>query len=208
LGCLVEKELTTPDYYPLTLNALTNACNQKSNRSPVVSHDEATVVRALDGLREKGLADKIYKAGSRAPKYEHSFPEKFSLSLPEVAVLCELMLRGPQTVGEIRGRADRMYRFRGLEEVEQILDVLMKREQPLVSKLPRQPGRKEGRYAHLLSGMPEMTEETREMPEEAATLRVRAENERVAKLEEELAALRAELDALKKAFYELKSQFE
>jgi len=208
LGCLIEKEITTPDYYPLTLNALTNACNQKSNRSPVVSYVDTTVVRGLDSLREKGLAEKIYKADSRVPKYQHTFHQKFNLPGDYVAVFCELMLRGPQTVGEIRNRADRMYNFAGLEEVEQILSRLMEKEPPLVVKLPRQAGRKEPRFAHLLSGVPEISEEEHAVSEETATVKVRAENERIARLEEELAALRGEFDALKKEFITLKSQFE
>ncbi|MBI5665907.1 MAG: YceH family protein [Nitrospirae bacterium] len=208
LGCLIEKEITTPDYYPLTLNALTNACNQKSNRHPVVSYEDTTVVRGLDSLREKGLAEKIYKADSRVPKYQHSFPQKFNLSGDYVAVLCELMLRGPQTVGEIRNRADRMYNFEGLQEVEEILNRLMEKAPPLVVKLPRQVGRKEPRFAHLLSGEPEIPEEEPVVSEESATMRVRAENERIAKLEDEIVALRRELDKLKEDFTSLKSQFE
>ncbi|MEW6599347.1 MAG: YceH family protein [Nitrospirota bacterium] len=208
LGCLIEKEITTPDYYPLTLNALTSACNQKSNRSPIVSYEETTVVRGLDSLREKGLVEKIYKADSRVPKYQHSFPQKFNLPSDSVAVMCELMLRGPQTVGEIRNRADRMHKFSGLQEVEEILTRLAEKEPPMVVKLPRQAGRKEPRFAHLLSGMPEIGEEEPAISEEAATLRVRADNERIAKLEEEMAILRGEFDKLKEEFNGLKSQFE
>jgi uncharacterized protein YceH (UPF0502 family) len=208
LGCLIEKEITTPDYYPLTLNSLTNACNQKSNRSPVVSYEDTTVVRGLDSLREKGLVEKIYKADSRVPKYQHSFPQKFALSSDYVAVLCELMLRGPQTVGEIRNRAERMYPFGGLQEVEEILNRLMEKEPPLVVKLPRQTGRKEPRFAHLLSGEPEIREEGHALSEETATIRVRTENERIAKLEDGITELRRELDTLKKEFISLKSQFE
>jgi uncharacterized protein YceH (UPF0502 family) len=208
LGCLIEKGITTPDYYPLTLNALTSACNQKSNRHPVVSYEDTTVVRGLDSLREKGLAEKIYKADSRVPKYQHSFHQKFSLSGDYVSVLCELMLRGPQTVGEIRNRADRMHNFQGLQEVEEILNRLMEKEPPLVIKLPRQIGRKEPRFAHLLSGEPEIREEEPSVSEETATIRVRAENERIAKLEDEITALRSEFDKLKEEFISLKSQFE
>ena len=138
LGCLIEKEITTPDYYPLTLNSLLNACNQKSNRSPVVSYEETSVVRGLDSLQEKGLSEKIYKSDSRVPKYQHLFIRKFDLSRREVAVLCVLMLRGPQTTGEIRGRSDRMYKFDGLNEVEEVLNGLMDKEQPMLIMLPRQ----------------------------------------------------------------------
>jgi uncharacterized protein YceH (UPF0502 family) len=208
LGCLIEKETTTPDYYPLTLNALTNACNQKSSRHPVVSFEDTMVVRGLDSLREKGLAEKILKADSRVPKYQHSFPEKYSLSDDYVAVLCELMLRGPQTVGEIRNRAGRMYKFEDLEEVEEILTSLMEKEPPMVVKLPRQTGRKESRFMHLFSGEPEITEAEPDVPEEAATVRVRAENQRIEKLEQELAVLRGEFDVLKQEFTDLKKQFE
>ncbi len=208
LGCLIEKGTTTPDYYPLTLNALNNACNQKSNRNPVVSYEETTVVRGLDTLREKGLAEKILKVDSRVPKYQHLFPEKLSLSDSAAAVMCELMLRGPQTLGEIRSRASRMYKFESLNEVDEIVHVLMTREHPLVIKLPRQAGRKESRYTHLLSGAPDITEIEQTMPEEPATVQVRSENERIAQLEDTLAVLRSEFDSLRKEFSDLKSQFE
>ncbi len=208
LGCLIEKEITTPDYYPLTLNALTNACNQKSNRNPVVSYDETTVVRGLDDLSEKGLAKRVVAAGSRVPKYQHSFTDKFDLARREVAVLCELMLRGPQTAGEIRTHAGRMYEFKGLEEVDEILKGLMEHEEPMVIKLPRQAGRKEQRYMHLFSGQPEIQETEKTVSLEAAALQVKAENERIAKLEDELAMLRKEFDEMKQAFIEFKSQFK
>jgi uncharacterized protein YceH (UPF0502 family) len=208
LGCLIEKEMTTPDYYPLTLNALTNACNQKSNRNPVVSYEETSVVRGLESLQEKGLSEKIYKADSRVPKYRHLFKEKLKLSRSTVAVMCVLMLRGPQTIGEIRGRSERMHKFNDLNEVEEILNELMNKEQPMVIRLPRQAGRKENRFMHLLSGEPEIQEPEISVPEEAATKQVRTENDRIAKLENELAALRREFDDLKKEFTDLKSQFE
>src|SRR5215471_4952271 len=153
LGSLIEKQITTPEYYPLSLNALTNACNQKSNRDPVVSFDEHTVLQATDGLREKKLGWVIKKADSRVLKYGHIFPEAFHLSPPEVAVLCVLMLRGPCTPGEIRAASGRLFNFEGLPEVEAALQALMENEQgALAAKLPRQPGRKESRYAHLLAG--------------------------------------------------------
>ena len=208
LACLIEKEITTPDYYPLTLNSLTSACNQKSNRSPVVSYEETTVVRGLDSLRQKGLAEKILKADSRVPKYQHTLRERITLSNGAVAVLCELMLRGPQTTGELRTRADRMYSFEGLADVEETLDMLMQKDEPLVIRLPRQPGRKEPRYMHLLSGTPSPEEVEAAFPEEKAAVQVRAENERIARLEEDLAALRRELDALSRDFRDLKSQLE
>jgi uncharacterized protein YceH (UPF0502 family) len=208
LGCLIEKEMTTPDYYPLTLNALTNACNQKSNRNPVVSYEETSVVRGLESLQEKGLSEKIYKADSRVPKYRHLFKEKLKLSRSTVAVMCVLMLRGPQTIGEIRGRSERMHKFNDLNEVEEVLNELMNKEQPMVIRLPRQAGRKENRFMHLLSGEPDIQEPEISVPEETATKQVRAENERIAKLENELAALRREFDDLKKEFTDLKSQLE
>ncbi len=208
LGCLIEKEITTPDYYPLTLNSLVNACNQKSNRSPVVSYEETSVVRGLDGLHEKGFSEKIYKSDSRVPKYRHLFTGKFNLSRREVAVLCLLMLRGPQTTGEIRGRSDRMYKFAGLNEVEEVLNGLMDKEQSMLLKLPRQIGRKESRYMHLLSGKSGIEESESHVPEEVATLKVRAEDKRIARLEDELAALRREFNELKQEFSDLKSEFE
>jgi uncharacterized protein YceH (UPF0502 family) len=207
LGSLIEKEITTPEYYPLTLNALVNACNQLSNRDPVVSFDERTVARALESLREKKLAWMVTGIG-RVPKYEHNFSEALKLAEQELAVLCVLMLRGPQTVGEIRGRTGRLYEFKELEEVELTLQALMTAEPPLAVKLPRQPGTKESRYAHLLAG--EVQVEEREVAPrlEPATLEVRQENERIAKLEEELAHVRGELAELKQQFVDFKKQFE
>ncbi len=207
LGCFIEKEMTTPEYYPLTLNALTNACNQKSNRDPVVALDETDVVRALDRLRHHGLAMQAGEGG-RVPRYRHSLMEKLHLEPEELAVMAELMLRGPQTVGEIRGRADRMHSLSSLEEVEAILKTLAEREVPLVVQLPRQPGRKECRHMQLLAGLPDLSEEAAAPPSEAATLKVRAENERIAALEAEVAALRADLDALRQEMTEFRSQFE
>ena len=208
LGCLIEKKITTPDYYPLTLKALTSACNQKSNRDPVVSFEETTVVRGLTSLQNKELIKKIYKADSRVPKYMHVFNEKLGLSREKVAVLCVLMLRGPQTGGEIRGRSERLYKFNGLNEVEDVLNELMSSEEPMIVKLPRQAGRKERRYMHLLSGEPEIKELDVSVPEEAAAQQVRAENERIQELENDLLELRKEFNELKEAFITLKAQFE
>lgn len=207
LGSLIEKELTTPEYYPLTLNALTNACNQISNRDPVVSYDDKTVARALESLREKKLAWMVTGVG-RVPKYEHRFNEALQLAEQEVAVLCVLMLRGPQTVGEIRGRTGRLYEFKELEEVELTLQALMAAQPQLVTRLPRQPGTKESRYAHLLAG--EVQFEDREVTPrlEPATIEIRQENERLAKLEGHVAELRADLELLKQQFLEFKKQFE
>jgi len=208
LGALIEKQITTPDYYPMTLNSLTNACNQKSNRNPVVSFDETVVVRGLDSLQDRGLSEKIYKADSRVPKYSHLFDKKLNLSRREIAVLCELMLRGPQTMGELRSRCERMYKFDGLQEVEEVLNGFMNREQPLTVKLPRQAGRKENRYMHLLSGEPEIQETEPHVTEEDATIQVRAENERIAKLEEEVATLQKEFSEFINEYKIFKSQFE
>ncbi len=206
LGCLMEKELATPEYYPLTLNALTSACNQKSNRDPVMQLEEMEVVRALDALRFKQLV--LHSAeGGRVPKYRHILAEKFRLSPAESALLCELMVRGPQTVGELRGRAERMHPFAGPAAVEEALEELLARTPPLVTRLPRQPGRKEQRYAHLFAGEPEVAADE-QAPPEAARLRVMAENERFAKLEEEVALLRAEVAGLRRLVEEFKAQFE
>ena len=207
LGCFIEKEMTTPEYYPLTLNALTTACNQKSNRDPVVAFDETTVVRALDRLRHLGLAMQAGDGG-RVPRYKHALSVKLYLEPEELAVLAELMLRGPQTLGELRARADRMYALKSLEEVEVILKHLAERKEPLVMQMPRQPGRKECRYAQLFSGVPEISDEPAAPAPETATLRVRAENERLAALEAEVAALRAELESLKGLMDEFKAQFD
>ena len=213
LGALVEKQVTTPEYYPLTLNALVHACNQISNRDPVVSYDERAVAGALETLREKNLAYVFYGSDSRVPKYKHVCVENLHLNPPELAAMCVLMLRGPQTVGEIRGRTNRLYNFADLSEVEATLEGLAAREdQPLVVKLPRQPGRKDSRYAHLLSGEPAVEESSateRAGPKpEAAMLEVRAERDRVARLESEVEALRGELDSLRRQFDEFKKQFE
>jgi uncharacterized protein YceH (UPF0502 family) len=208
LACLIEKEKTTPDYYPLTLNALTHACNQKSNRNPVVSFEETDIVMRLESLNQKGLTEKIIKADSRVPKYQHLFDTRLDVAPREAALMCELMLRGPQTTGELRGHADRMYQFRDIHEVEEILTGLMEREVPLVTKLPRQAGRKERRYAHLLSGEPEIQEAEKSVPDEAASIQVQSENQRIQKLEEDLSRLRKEFDVLKNEFNDLKSQLE
>lgn len=212
LGSLIEKQLTTPEYYPLTLNALTHACNQISNRDPVVAYDEKTVVRALESLREKNLAYIFYGSESRVPKYKHVVPEVLHLAPPQVALMCVLMLRGPQTVGELRGRTARLYEFKELTEVEATLEELIRHEQqPLVVRLPRQPGRKESRYAHLLSGPIEVeaqeSEPTMTRPE-AARVAVRAENERIARLEAEVEALRREVTELRQQLDDFRKQFE
>ncbi|MGA2673758.1 MAG: YceH family protein, partial [Terracidiphilus sp.] len=152
LGALVEKEVTTPEYYPLSLNALVNACNQRSNREPVTDLDEEAVRQALHGLEDLRLAGRARSSDGRVTKYEHWLGEAFNLNRAQTALLCVLLLRGPQTPGELRGRAERMHRFDEIGEVLAGLQKLMEREPPLAAILPRQPGTKESRYAHLLSG--------------------------------------------------------
>ena len=207
LGCLIEKELATPEYYPLTLNALTNACNQKSNRDPVMQLEESEVVHALDALRFKQLA-LLSAEGGRVPKYRHILAEKLRLSPAELAVLAELLVRGPQTVGELRTRGERMHPFAELAAVEEVLAELQARTPSLVTLLPRQPGRKEQRYAQLFAGEPELAADEHAPPSEGARLKVMAEDGRIAKLEEEVASLRAEVAGLRRLVEEFKAQFE
>ena len=198
LGCLIEKALTTPDHYPLTLNALKAACNQKSNRDPMVAYDEDTVEHGLDGLRDKHLAALVHTAGGRVLKYKHTLSSRISLAESDVAALCVLLLRGPQTPGEIRGRTGRMHEFAGLDEVQETINAMMTETVPrLACKLPRQAGRKEARYAHLLCGEPDLSEEP--AAPEPATSRGPGLADRVATMEEQLAALRSEFDELKRA---------
>jgi uncharacterized protein YceH (UPF0502 family) len=204
---LVEKEITTPDYYPLSLNALINACNQKSNRDPVMSLNEEAVRRALHSLNEKGLTGTASTAGdSRVAKYEHRMQEGFNFTRRETAVMCVLMLRGPQTPGELRGRSERMHRFEDLTDVQSTLQKLMTRDEPLVKVLPRQPGTKEARYAHLLSG------EKPEWDAPPAPLETRmessADGERIAQLEEEISNLKKDIADLKQEFAGFRKQFE
>src|SRR5215471_4286717 len=181
LGALMEKEVATPEYYPLSLNALVNACNQKSNREPVVSYDEDAVEVALEGLRNKGLSMRITGRDSRVPKHEQRFTEKYNLGRREAAILCVLMLRGPQTPGELRGRTDRLYTFDDLEGVESTLNKLV--EMGFVKQLPRQVGYKEQRWAQLLAG--DVDGETTATP--AASERGPSDRDRIAALERDLA---------------------
>jgi uncharacterized protein len=204
LGSLVEKELTTPDYYPLSLNALLNACNQKSNRHPVMNLDEDAVREGLEGLNKQGLAGAASGADSRVTKYEHRLQEVFNFSRPETAVLCVLLLRGPQTPGELRGRTERLYGFGDLSEVQTALQRLMKRDPPLAKMLPRQPGTKEARYAHLLSGDVDIGEV--EPAADAAAASSTAD--RLALLEEQIATLQKETADLKQQFLNFRKQFE
>ncbi|CAN5321656.1 YceH family protein [soil metagenome] len=203
LGSLVEKQLTTPEYYPLTLNALIAACNQKSNREPVVSFDESTVTIALERLRDRNLVYVFYGSTSRVPKYKHMLPSVYELEPPDVAVMCVTMLRGPQTLGELRGRTDRLYQFSGLGEVQETLDGLTRRDDPLVVKLERQPGQKEARFAHLLNG--EIDVSSLPAPRTSAAA---ADSGRLDQLETEVKELREEVENLKGSFDEFKKQFE
>lgn len=212
LGCLLEKERTTPEYYPLSLNALTNACNQKSNRRPVLSLDEATVRDATDSLREKKLAMMFHGADARVPKFKHTIANLFQLEPGETAILCELLLRGPQTPGELRGRCERMHSFPGLAAVEDALASLLEYPAaPLVAQMPRQPGQKEQRYTQLLSGPPPEEElafeQTRPDPPAAAPPTT-IDAERLARLEEEVARLRAETGDLRAELERFRAQFE
>jgi len=193
LGALVEKEITTPEYYPLSLNALVNACNQKNNREPVMSLDEDTVRQALHGLEDDRLAGPRRGGDSRVTKYEHHLQEVFNFTRGEVAVLCVLLLRGAQTPGELRGRTERMHRFEELEDVLGALQRLIQREPPLAKALPRQPGTKETRYVHLLSG------EVEELAIESGygTVEAASSDERLARLEAEVIELRHEVAELK-----------
>jgi hypothetical protein len=206
LGALVEKEITTPEYYPLSLNALLNACNQKSNRDPVMNLDEAHVREALHSLDGQSLVRSVSAADSRVTKYEHRLQEVFNFYRHEIAILCLLLLRGPQTPGELRGRAERMHHFDDLGAVQSSLQHLMKREPPLVKALPRQPGTKEVRFVHLFSGDVEGWRPNLEGESEAAA--TPGEAERISKLEEEVSELRKELSELKQQYATFRKQFE
>jgi uncharacterized protein YceH (UPF0502 family) len=200
LGALVEKQVTTPEYYPLTLNALTLACNQKNNRHPVTAYGENEVAQAVESLREKNLAYVFYGSTSRVPKYKHVMPEVLHLNAAETALMCVLMLRGPQTPGELRGNASRLHEFAGLDEIEQTLNGLITHDpDPLVARLARQPGQKEVRFAHLLSG---------EVPVETIAPAAAEARPHRASLEQKIDALTAEVESLKAQFEEFKKQFE
>lgn len=205
LGCLLEKERTTPEAYPLTLNSLTAAANQTTNRDPVMGLDSKDVELALDELRAKKLAAMIMMAGSRVQKYRHQLPDHYDLSAAETAILCVLMLRGPQTAGELKSRTDRLYGFADTVELEKCLSDLAEGGDPLVRQLPPQPGQKGARWVQLISGEPdpEML-----MPRSAPVTVVPGGHSRVDKLEEEVVALRKELAALREEFTEFRRQFE
>jgi len=203
LGALVEKEVTTPDYYPMSMNALVNACNQRSNREPVMDLDEDAVRQALHGLEDLRLAGRARGADGRVTKYEHWLGEAFNFTRAETALMCVLLLRGPQTPGELRGRTERMHRFDEIGEVLAGLQKLMEREPALVAVLPRQPGTKESRYAHLLSG----TVEAAVAAENASVRREGGEDsghaERIGQLEATVAELRQEVATLRKKIDDL-----
>jgi uncharacterized protein len=210
LGALVEKESTTPEYYPLSLNALLNACNQKSNRDPVMTLDEDTVRRALRSLTDQALV-RSASGDSRVVKFEHRLSDLYNFHRHEIAVLCVLMLRGPQTPGELRTRSERMYAFEDLDAIHAALNLLMRREPPLVKVLPRQPGTKESRYMHLLSGdvAPAIHAGEEEYPvESGGSPTGPADRERIAQLEAEISGLRRELETLREQFVAFQKQFQ
>jgi len=207
LGSLIEKDITTPDYYPLSLNALVNACNQKNNRDPVMALDENSVRDALSSLQEKRLAGPAGGADSRVTKYEHRLQEVFNFDRREVALICVLLLRGPQTTVELRGRAERMYKFEALDDVQSALQRLMERQPPLVRVLSRQPGTKEQRYTHLFPGeyIPEAATSLPPFPSDLSSV---WHEERIAGLEATVASLKTEIEELRRLFAEFAGQFK
>lgn len=202
LGSLIEKQITTPDSYPLTLNALTTACNQTSNRDPVLKLDQAAVALALDDLGRRKLVREVRRTDSRARRYRHLMTESFNLHEPEIAVMCVLMLRGPQTAGEIRARTARLFEFADLARVDLTLQALMSLAHPLVTQVPRRPGHKDARYAHLLSGEPQVDESE---PSAAADP---VESSRIAALEDDVESMRREMADMRTELAELRRAFE
>jgi uncharacterized protein YceH (UPF0502 family) len=208
LGALVEKQVTTPEYYPLTLNSLTLACNQKNNRNPVTGYSENEVAQALETLREKNLTYVFHGSTSRVPKYKHVMPEVMHLNPPETALMCVLMLRGPQTIGELRGHGARLYTFTSLDEVDATVNALITHDpDPMVVRLARQPGQKEARFSHLLAGVPaeDLASDT---PAPRPSSSRHGDRERIEQLEQTVTALKEEIQALKQQFGEFKKQFE
>lgn len=209
LGSLIEKAVTTPEYYPLTLNALTAACSQKSNRDPVIGYSSEDVARAIGGLRQKHLVWETSQSGSRVPRYEQRFDDVSGLEAPAIAALCVCLLRGPQTIGEIKSRAARMHEFSSMEEAETQVHALCECDPPFLIELPRQSGRKEPRYAHLLSGVPEIDAgSATHAPAEPATAAARDREARMVALEEEVSGLRDILESLTAEFADFRKQFE
>jgi len=207
LGALIEKEITTPEYYPLSLNALINACNQKNNREPVMALDEVEVRQALHGLEDEHLAAPV-RGDGRVPKYEHHMQEVFNFTRGEIAIVCVLLLRGPQTPGELRGRTERMYRFDELSDVQAVLQKLMAREPALVKVLPRQPGTKEARYAHLFSGDVESFEPPEPASPSTPAYTPHAPSPEDEELKERMAQLEAEVAILTRELSELRAEVE
>ena len=204
LGCLIEKERTTPDQYPLSLHAVTTACNQSTNRDPVTYFEERVVALGLDDLRGKQLVTQLWGAGSRVQKYRHNLLDVYELNPREVALLCVLLLRGPQTLGELRIRTERMHAFASIAEVEESLQGLALLSEPLVRLLPHRPGQKEQRYVQLLSGEPAQEQLASPESRPAGT----PTPSRVETLETEVAALKAEMAALREEFARFRRQFE
>ncbi len=209
LGSLVEKQVTTPEYYPLTINSLMLACNQKNNRHPVTRYSEDQVAQAVETLREKNLTYVFYGSTSRVPKYKHVLAEVMHLKPSEVALVCVLMLRGFQTPGELRGSASRLFDFTGLEEIENTLNALISREpEPLVARLPRQPGQKEVRYAHLLSGELNLEAIAEADRSPVASSPRRSGTDQIERLEQKVDALMVDMEKLREEFATFKKQFE
>lgn len=206
LGCLIEKEMTTPESYPMSVNSLVIACNQKSNRSPIMTMTDEDVTRALNRLRYMQMTV-VSSEGGRVPRYRHILAENVRLVPAELAVISELLVRGPQTAGELRTRCERMCPFPDLAAMEDVLKELTERNRPLVTSLPRQPGRKEVRHAHLFSGKPIISDEEQQVAPEPARRRVMVENERIAQLEAEVAALRGEIATLRRTAEDFRNRF-
>ncbi|MGB7603471.1 MAG: YceH family protein [Candidatus Sulfotelmatobacter sp.] len=206
LGSLIEKDITTPDYYPLSLNALVNACNQKNNRDPVMSLEEDSVAQALATLQEKRLAGPASGADSRVTKYEHRLQEVFNFDRREIAILCVLLLRGPQTPGELRSRTERMYRFEALDDIVSTLDRLSQRQPPLAAILPRQPGTKESRYMHLFSS--DNVARAPSLADSAHTTSRASADDRLSHLENEVLELKREVSEIHEQLATFRKQFE
>jgi uncharacterized protein YceH (UPF0502 family) len=206
LGSLIEKDITTPDHYPLSLNALVNACNQKNNRDPIMTLDEDSVRHALGSLQEKRLAGPAGGADSRVTKYEHRLQEVFNFDRREIAIVCVLLLRGPQTPGELRGRSERMYHFETLDDVQSTIQRLTDRQPSLVKILPRQPGTKESRYIHLFGDIP--ADDATPLPAPRHASASAHDDSRIAAVEEDVASLRTEVAELRQQLSDLKKQFE
>lgn len=202
LGSLIEKELTTPEYYPLSVNALTNACNQKNNRDPVTTYDEITISNEVESMKDKVLVGKVLGIGNRVPKFRHLLGQAYSLYESEIPLLAVMMLRGPQTIGELRSRSAPMKEYPSLEVVEEVISRLIHRETPLVRQLPKQAGQKDFRYVHLLGGEPDLSVYQQE------TKTSHSDTDKVKVLEDQIAELRTELDQLKTQFADFRKQFE